>query len=141
MAFALIGILLVVVIVVAVVVQNRTTAARKRIEAGLADLDVLRQDKADYYGQESMGARQVRGVGMLALTAEELVFFQLVKDADVRVPRADITSVEVGREFLGKTVNRDLMLVSWGSGDDTDRAAFDVPDIEAWQTDLGRSAE
>jgi hypothetical protein len=137
MAFVLIGILLVVVIVVAVVVQQRTAAARTRIESGLAELDVVRQDKADFYGQESMGPRQVRGVGMLALTADELVFFQLVKDADVRVPRSAITGVEVGREFLGKTHNRDLLLITWASGEEEpDQVAFHIDDMATWQADL-----
>jgi hypothetical protein len=138
MAFVLLGILLIAVLVVAFLVQQRTAAARGRIEAGLAQLDVLRQDKANYYGQASKGPGQVRGIGALALTPDELVFFQLVPDAEVRVPRAAITHVEVARSFLDKAQNRDLLVVSWSTGDDQepDRVAFDVADIDDWRADL-----
>jgi hypothetical protein len=140
MQYVIIGILLVAVIVAAVVIQKQAGEARARVEAGLAPLDVRRQDlKADFYGQTSKGEGQVRSKGALALTADELVFFGAVPAAEVRIPRPAITEVELARAFLGKTLNRDLLVVAWrtGDGDDThDRAAFDVADADDWRADL-----
>ena len=144
MPFVLLAILLVAVVVAAVVVQKRAGAARARIDAGLAQLDVLRQAKANYYGRESVTTSQVKGLGALALTPTELVFLQFVPEVDLHIPRAAVTGVEVARSFLGKTQNRDLLVVTWTTGDTgedgeaaVDRAAFDVEDLDAWRTDLG----
>jgi hypothetical protein len=140
MPFVIIGLLLVALIVVAVLVQKQAGEARARVEAGLAPLDVRRQDnKADCYGLASKGEGQVRSKGALALTPDELVFFGAVPPAEVRIPRTAITEVEMARTFLGKTVNRDLLVVAWRTGDgdeDHDRAAFDVDEVDDWRAAL-----
>ena len=132
--------IVVVALVVAVVVAVRRGAgsARARIEESLASLDVRRKDKADFYGVASRGEGQVRSLGTLALTPDELVFLQFVPESEVRVPLKAITHVEIARSFLDKTVTRDLMVVTWKSGEDDDRVAFDVPDMDAWRSELRR---
>jgi hypothetical protein len=143
MPYVLLVLLLVAVIVAAVVVQKRAGAARARIEAGLSELDVLRQDKANCYGRESAETAQPRAIGALALTPTELVFLQFVASSeDIHIPRSAITGVELARSFMGKTQNRDLLVVTWTHGDDggVDRAAFDVDEVADWRTDLGHHA-
>jgi hypothetical protein len=127
---------IVVVALVAAVVAARWAAgkARTRLDDRLAGLDVQRRDKANFYGLASAGAAQVRGLGILALTPDELVFVQLVPDREVRVARADITGVRTERSFLGKTQGRELLVVSWGD----DEAAWDVPDVAAWSEEVHR---
>jgi hypothetical protein len=135
MPYVVLVLLLLVVAVVAFVVQKRAGQARARIEAGLAALDVQRQDKANYYGRETAGKPQPRSLGALALTPGELVFLQFVPEEEVRIPRTAITGVEIARSFLGKAQNRDLLVVTW-EADGVDRAAFDVTDVHAWREEL-----
>ena len=103
-----------------------------RVEERLEGFDVLRRSKANLYGVASEGGGQVRGLGMLALTPDELVFVQFVPDRQIRIRRDRITAAAVGRTFLGKTSGRDLLMVTWGE----DVAAWDVPDVTSWQSAL-----
>lgn len=125
--------------VVALVVRRAASGARARIDAAVGELEVLRREKANFYGVASKGAGQVRGLGTLVLTPDELVFLQLVPAAEVRVPRAAVTRTEVAQSFLGKTQGRDLLVIEWSTADEpatTDRVAFDVPDLAAWRLAL-----
>jgi hypothetical protein len=134
-------VLVVVVVVVLVVVavaagvlfaRRGAAAARERVDQRLAGLDVLRRSKANLFGVASEGAGQVRGVGVLVLTPDELVFVQFVPDREVRISRRQVTSATTSRSFLGKSQGRDLLIVTWS----TDVAAWDVPDIAGWQAAL-----
>ena len=133
MAVVIIGIIVVLVVLAVVAVRRGAGAARARIEAGLGELEVHRQDKANFYGQASKGEGQGRGLGTLALTPDELVFLQFVPANEVRVPLGAVSGVEIAREFLGKVQARDLLVVTWTAEGAEDRVAFDVPDIESWR--------
>jgi ABC-type uncharacterized transport system ATPase subunit len=136
MQIAVIVIAFLVFVVVAVLVQRKAGAATRRIDDGLAQLDVLRKDKAHLMGELSGGDRQAKSIGALALTPDELVFLQLVPERQVRVGRSDIGAVEVSQEFLGKTHTRELLIVRWGEGDDVDGLAFDVDEATDWAMEL-----
>ena len=137
MEIALIVLAFVVFAVVAFLVQRKAGAAKSRIDHGLAELDVQRQDKAHLLRLQSGEERQTKAIGALALTPDELVFLQLVPEREVRIPRAAVTRSEVGRDFLGRTHPRDLVIVTWGQGDGADAAGFEVPDPAGWATELG----
>lgn len=136
MEIALIVGVFVVFVVVALLVRRKAEGARARIDDGLASLDVRRQDKAHLLGLQSGPERQAKAIGALALTPDELVFLQLVPEREVRIPRAAITRAEVGRDFLGRTHPKDLVLVTWGEGEAVDTAGFEVPDPSGWATEL-----
>ncbi len=132
-----IGLLVVAAFVgLALMIRRGAGAARHRIDSALAELDVRRQGKANFYGLASKGSAQVRGLGTLALTPDELVFLQMVPANEVRVPRPAIHTVEVARSFLGKTQGRDLLVIAWAADGVEDRVAFDVPDLDAWRQAL-----
>ena len=137
MEIALIVIAFVVFAAVAFLVQRKAGAAKSRVDDGLAKLDVQRQDKAHLIGLQSGEERQAKAIGALALTPDELVFIQLVPEREVRIPRGAVTRAEVGRDFLGRTHPRDLVLVSWGRADEADVAGFEVTDPAEWATELG----
>ena len=139
MVFLIAALVVVIVVGIALAVRAGASKARARIDAALADLEVLRKEKANFYGVASRGTGQVRGIGTLVLTPDALVFLQLVPAVEVRVPRAAITHTEVAQSFLGKSQGRDLLVVEWTTDDDppeTDRVAFDVPGLDAWRTAL-----
>lgn len=126
-----------VVLVAAVLLLARRGASRTgaRIESRLAGLAVERQSKATFFGLASAGATPVRALGVLALTPDELVFFQFVPDREVRVPRAAISSVTTSTSFLDRSSERDLLVVAW-DGQPTDTGAWEVDDVPAWRASL-----
>ena len=132
-----IGLLVIAAFVgLALMIRRGAGAARLRIDSALAELDVQRRAKANFYGLASKGSAQVRGLGTLALTPDELVFLQLVPANEVRVPRRSIHAVEVASSFLGKTQGRDLLVISWAADGSDEQVAFDVPDLDAWRQAL-----
>lgn len=139
MGIVIVVVAVVALVAIALVVRRAASGARARIDAALGDLEVLRKDKANFYGVASKGAGQVRGLGTLVLTPDALVFLQLVPAMEVRVPRAAITHLEIARSFLGKNQGRDLLVLAWTTDDDPpgeDRVAFDVPALDAWRAAL-----
>jgi hypothetical protein len=137
---AVLIVVVVVVLVVAGVVLARSGAgkAQQRVDARLDGLTVQRRSKANLFGMASAEATKVRGLGVLALTPDDLVFVQFVPDREIKVPRSSITSVTTSTSFLGQTQAKDLLVIAWSGhdGTDGDEAAWDVPDLPDWQAAL-----
>lgn len=113
--------------------RGMRTEFRGRVAAhGTTELSA----QANLFGQASAGKTQVRGLGTLLLTSEELVFVQLLPARELRVPRDAITSCRVTRHFLGKTQGRDLLVVTWDANGMGDAAAFDTPNTSEWVSRL-----
>ena len=107
-------------------------ASNERIDARLAQLTVLRKDRATCVGVASADTAHSRGVGVLALTPDELIFWLAVPDREVRVPRAAITTTETVRSFLGKASEAELLHVAWTVDGADDEGAWKVPDLPEW---------
>ena len=143
MVYVLITLGVVVLLLVGAILAIRkgASSARERIAERLADLDVDRSSKVNFYGTTSRGAAQVRGLGTLVLTPDEVVFLQLIPSYELRIPRSSITGTSVARSFLGKAQGRDLLVIDWSIADDSDNsadsAAFDVPELDSWRSALG----
>ena len=138
-------IVMLVVILVGVVVLARRGAGRAsaRVEGRLAELDVQQQAKGTFYGFASGGEGQMRRLGNLVLTPDSLVFLQFVPEGEVTIRRADVTGSVATTSFLGKTQDRELLVVSFtsdaaGSPGGGDQAAWELPDIAAWNAALGQ---
>lgn len=99
----------------------------------LSEVGALHTSQANLFGQASLGKHQVRGLGTLALTDTEVVFVQLVPRRVLRIPRDSITSTSATRTFLGKTIGRDVLVVTWETDGLGDAAAFDTPEIADWR--------
>lgn len=93
---------------------------------------------ANCFGIQSLGRKQVRGNGTLVLTHRELAFEQWVPNRVLRVRRSQLTRVDTCRSFLGKTRGSRLLRVAWNTEDGhSDRAAWQVRDLDAWLRALG----
>ena len=57
-------------------------------------------------------------------------------ERDILIPRSDITSTRATRHFLGKTAERDLLLVTWDTNGLSDAIALATPDVGAWRDRL-----
>ena len=124
-----------------VVIRVTAPLARRRLDelAATPDLaDAELSSQASSFGVASGGPGQGRGLGVLALHATTLRFRPVAGKGEVDIDRATITEVTTGREFLGKTHNVDLMVVTWMIDDTEDRAAWRLAEPEPWLVALRR---
>lgn len=124
------------------VARMRQARSRSKLvnSLGGAAVVVLHDDVATCFGIESRGKKQVRGNGTLVLTKQELVFEQWVPNRVLNVPLAQIAQVDTTRRFLGRSRGGRLLRVSWTTPQGTsDRAAWQVQDVDAWLRALPRA--
>lgn len=87
------------------------------------------------FGQESLGRFQVRGNGVLAITATELWFKAFLFGLDITIPMQMIQSTELVNSFLGKMIyKRKLLKVNFINNNGIqDSIAFLLKDPVYWQ--------
>jgi hypothetical protein len=137
----------ILLVIVASVVASFALAAvlvrigRRRAEAHIAQLGPLQRSvAASSLGLTSPGPAQVRSTGTLVLTADEVAFAQWRPERFVRIPRADIRSVDTTREHLGRTMKADVLRIRWsleGAAHGEQSIAFFVRDLDDWLRALG----
>jgi hypothetical protein len=140
--YALVPTALVIGVIVWFLLRLKKTIAARRVEldeilAGRPT--VMRDDGANCFGLESLGATQLRGNGLLALADDELVFLQFMPKRVVRVPLEEIIVVDECDWWLGKSVFQPLLRVAWREGAGQERAAWWVRDAAGWRTALERA--
>lgn len=88
---------------------------------------------ANFFGQESLKLKQVRGNGVLLLTNEELIFELWVPKTILRIPLSKIHGLEKTKWHLRKTKGVNLIKVRFTNEENNeDSAAWWVQDIEQW---------
>lgn len=88
---------------------------------------------ASFFGQESRGAAQMRGNGILILTDSELIFEQWVTNREFRIPLKNIQALETPTAFLGKSRFAPLLKVVYTNEQGgTDAMAWQVRDLGGW---------
>lgn len=108
--------------------RDRNKAAVDALGEKLAGRQPLLHAPANLFGQKSRGIGQIRGNGHLAVTEDALLFSQIIPARVLEVPRAEITKVATADGYLGKTVGRELLVVTWAD----DEAAWYVRDLADW---------
>ncbi|MCW5713947.1 MAG: hypothetical protein KIT43_05480 [Bauldia sp.] len=101
---------------------------------------VLEDLRANSLGLTSRGMFQSRGNGGLVLTADELLFFQVVPRRDLAIPLSAIHEVKSEKAHLGKSYGRDLLYVAFDGPSGPDSIAWFVRDLPAWLEALRRAA-
>jgi len=92
---------------------------------------------ANFFGQQSMGYSQIRGNGVLLLTADELYFEMLIPKRSFSIRISSILSIETPRSFLGKSKGRKLLKVVFkDENQKEDSMAWMVVDLAGWQEKL-----
>lgn len=106
-------------------------ACLKNVDEDLAGKAVkYAEDKANFFGQESLGITQVRGNGILRITEDEIYFHMLMPARVFRFPIENITAVETPKSFLGKTKFVPLLKVAFTNDEgSSDSAAWLVSDL------------
>ena len=88
---------------------------------------------ANFFGQESLGVKQIRGNGVLLLTSEELIFELWLPNRILRIPISNIRSIEETKWHLKKTKGVKLLKVVFTNEKYTeDSAAWWVTERDQW---------
>lgn len=118
---------------------------RKRIQEAATEAEltlghpIIVEDGALFFGVRSRGAAQIRGNGYLAMSEHGLYFRMWVGKKKLQIARDRVTGVSTPRSFLGKTVGRELLAISFTNGDGSpDEAAWLVNDLPTWEAALAR---
>jgi hypothetical protein len=115
---------------------RRAERAEDELREELGDR-VRRIETARGLGLRSAGRGQIRGTGTLVLTDEELRFRQWVPRRETRIPLAAVTDVGKERWWLGKTVGKQLLRVTWvADGGAEDAMAWHVREPDTWAADM-----
>jgi hypothetical protein len=86
---------------------------------------------ANFFGQQSLGVRQIRGNGTLVLTDTELFFQKFKPRKDFHIPLPSISAIETPKSHLGKTAGRPLLKVVYRKESGAEDAiAWYVPNLD-----------
>jgi hypothetical protein len=144
MTTALVSVLGAAVLIAALMVFIRRRLSRAMEEVTLVHPEysrLLTAPMANFFGLRSAGMKQVRGNGILLLTADRLYFRMLLPRRELTIPLGSVTSAGTVGSFLGRTRGRDLLEVIFtDSGGSEDSAAWLVGDLQEWVQSIKRSA-
>ena len=106
--------------------KKSISKGHERIMEEFKDKNIIYSDKfANFFGIKSAGAAQIRGNGILVLTEDELFFKRLMPDMEMRIPRKKIKNIEFPKSFLGKSVFKPLLKITYETESGTlDEAAW-----------------
>lgn len=94
---------------------------------------ILQHNFAHFYGRESIGHFQIRGNGVLVMTAHELYFLLALPRREFKIPIHNITAVSNPRSHLGKSNICKLLRIDFSNGEKKDAIAWMVGrNVEAW---------
>ncbi len=91
---------------------------------------------ANFFGQKTKGAGQIRGNGALVLTDDELWFCLAAPRREFSIPISTITEIKLKRSHLGKSIFRSLLAVSFNYQGKEEQIAWFVRDAEKWMNTI-----
>ena len=117
------------------IVRLYTRRRLHALQARIPDARLL--ETANFFGQESRGVRQMRGLGVLALREDSLYFERLAPRAEYTIQLARITGLDTPKVYLGKTYFRPLLKVTYLNDlGRNDSMAWAVRDVAVWKARL-----
>lgn len=92
---------------------------------------------ANFFGQQSKGATQLRGNGTLVITDTQVVFEGWMPRREFIIPISRITGIETPNSFLGKTVFTPVLKVVYhNEAGQEDAMAWFVQDLSTVKSQL-----
>jgi hypothetical protein len=91
---------------------------------------------ANCFGVRSRGVRQVRGNGVLLVSADGLYFRMLAPKREIAIPLREITGFGTEKSFLRKSKGIPLLRVDYLSAEGPESAAWAVRDLDGWLSTL-----
>ena len=100
-------------------------------------LIILSSNNSNFFGQQSRKYTQVRGNGVLILTAEDLYFEMWRPKKILQIPISSVLKIEITKSFLHKSVFRKLLKVGFTNKEgEEDAAAWWVTSLVKWIEEL-----
>lgn len=132
------GFMAVALLTVWLLLRRLARRADEALQAELGTTPVLLKDRgANFFGVESKGMAQVRGNGVLVLTAADLRFRLWAPERTLTIELSRIRELTVVRSHLGRSKGMDLLKVSFeNDAGESDSVAWLVRDLQAWLTQL-----
>ena len=94
-------------------------------------------NNANFFGQQSHKSTQVRGNGVLILTADDLYFEMWRPEKILQIPISSLLKIEITKSFLHKSVFRKLLKVGFTNKEgEKDAAAWWVTSLDKWIEEL-----
>lgn len=125
-------IVLVPVFVFGVFLRRRYIQLRDSINQRWKPSSIL-MSNANFFGQESIGVKQVRGNGVIALTNSELYFEMLMPKKSWTIPVTAIQAIENPTSHLGKMRGGPLLKVVFQNQQGAiDSMAWQMHDVATW---------
>ena len=98
---------------------------------------IISLNSANFFGQQSRKSTQVRGNGVLILTAEELYFEMWRPKKILQIPISSVLEIEITKSFLRKSVFRKLLKIVFTNQEgEEDAAAWWVTSLDKWIAEL-----
>ena len=98
---------------------------------------ILSANDANFFGQQSRKSTQVRGNGVLILTAEDLYFEMWRPKKILQIPISSVLKIEITKSFLHKSIFRKLLKVVFTNHEgEEDAAAWWVSSLDKWIEEL-----
>lgn len=111
---------------------------RERILEKFNEAEIIQvSEKANFFGLESKGSKQVRGNGVLVLLKDELFFQMWLPKRIIKIPVRSIKDISTPTHHLRKTKHIKLLKVEFINQDgNKDSAAWWVKDLKEWTTQI-----
>ena len=89
--------------------------------------------RANFFGEQSKGARQIRGNGALVLTKDQVHFIRALPFKEIAIPLKSVSGVSLPDSFNGKTVFSRLLCIHFQTPAGADAFGIAVKDPETWK--------
>ncbi len=88
---------------------------------------------ANFFGEQSKGAKQVRGNGALVLTKDQIYFIRAVPFKEYTITLKSVSRVSLPNSFNGKSIFSKLLCIQYETGSESDAIAWAVKNPESWK--------
>ena len=91
---------------------------------------------ANFFGEQSKGAKQVRGNGALVLTKDRIYFIRAVPFKEYTIPLKSVSKVSLPNSSNGKSIFSKLLCIQYETGSELDAVAWAVKNPESWKKSI-----
>jgi len=100
---------------------------------------LISNDRANFFGQKSLGVRKIRGNGVLLLSKKELFFGMWKPKRDYVIPVRIITEISNPKSHMHRSINRPLLKIDFKNEQgESDSAAWYVQELDKWNQSLNQ---
>lgn len=132
-ASTLLGVIVVLTAVMLILYRIRTRL-ELHIQAHFDKENIIAATtRANFFGKQSQGGRQIRGKGALVLTKNAICFIRAVPFKQYRIKLESVLKVSLPRSFNGKSVFARLLCVQYSTDSGTDAMGWALKNPELWK--------